>query len=177
MKIHWDGLSRKQDYALKWKISRRNGQSLGKTLIVGKTKLLDVLFHVVELHGQEMLVSVERKCSCLLNACCILFLIVVRIGKHTSNRIPASASSVKGTGGVRKHWWEMGRPVLLYEFLNLFAGSCSLLFSPGRWWCRSSPGCPAGSTAPLPLGQRFGLNNPIKLCSLYNSLGLRQQPD
>lgn len=87
----------------------------GKKYYCGKTKLLDVLVHVVELHSQEVLVSAERKRSCFLNVCCILFLIVVKIGKHTSNKIPANTPSVKGMGGVRKHWREMGRPVLLYE--------------------------------------------------------------
>lgn len=174
MKICWDGLSHKQDYALKWKISCRNRESLGKKYYCGKIKLLDVLFHVVELHGQEMLINTERKCSCLLNACCIPFLFIAKIGKHTSTKIPANTPCAKWMGGIRKHSREMGRPVLLYE---LFI--CWLLLPrfPRSRWCEPCPGCLASSLVLLPLGQRFGLNNPIKLCSLCNSVGLRQQSD
>lgn len=115
---------------------------------------------------EEMLVSSK----CFLHS----FLIVVTVRKHGSNKIPTTTPSVKGTRGVR-NWRETGKPVLLYELFTRWV--LLLPFPPSRRGCSSSPGCLSSSSALLPLSQRFGLNNPIKLCSLYNSLGLRQQPD
>lgn len=60
--------------------------------------------------------------KCLLHS----FLIVVKIGTRTSNKIPSNTPAVKGMGGVRKHSREVGRLLLLYELFNLFAGSWSL---------------------------------------------------